>query len=325
MLSSGHCYAKYAALHDTRGQILRHNRILAYIDAVARAGSIRKAAEHLSLTASALNRRIQDFEEDLGTPIFERLPRGVRLNAAGELVIRHVRSQRADLDKLQSQIADLSGARRGHVAIACSHAAAYTLLPREIGAYRAAFPAVTFSVMVLDHIRAQKALSDFSVDLVLVFEPGVQAELQVLYVLDEPLYAIAARDHLALQQPVVRLRDCMEYPVVLPDRSFGGRHLLELALQQRMIKLNTVIESNSFEMLRNYVLTENAITFQTLHGAPLDEHDRLIARPVDERDVAPGRLVLGQLRGRILPVAAAKFADQLARRLDNHRTDIGGT
>ena len=303
---------------------MRHQRVLAYVDAVARAGSIRKAAEHLSITASALNRRIQDFEEDLGTPIFERLPRGVRLNAAGELVIRHVRAQRADLEKLLSQIADLSGARRGHVAIACSHAVAYMLLPREIGSYREAFPAVTFSVTVLDHVRAQQALSDFSVDLVLVFEPAIQAELQVIYVLDEPLYAIAARDHPALQKPVVRLRDCIAYPVVLPDRSFGGRQLLDQALQRRMIKLEPVIESNSFEMLRSYVLTENAITFQTLNGAPLEEFETLAVRPVDERDVAPGRLVLGQLRGRTLPVAAAKFADQLARRLDKHRTHTAG-
>ncbi len=298
---------------------MRHQRILAYVDAVARAGSIRKAAEHLSLTASALNRRIQDFEEDLGTPIFERLPRGVRLNAAGELAIRHIRAQRADLAKLHSQIADLSGVRRGHVAIACSHAVAYTLLPREIGVYRAAFPAVTFSVTVLDHVSAQQALADFSVDLVLVFEPSIQAELQVIYVLDEPLFAIAAHDHPALQKPVVRLRDCIAHPVALPDRSFGGRQLLDQALQRRMIRLDPVIESNSFEMLRNYVLAENVITFQTLHGAPLDAHDKLAARPVDERDVAPGRLVLGQLRGRTLPVSSAKFADQLARRLDAGR------
>ncbi len=54
---------------------MRHVRFLRYIDVVARSGSIRSAAEKLNLTASALNRRIQDFEEELGTPIFERLPR----------------------------------------------------------------------------------------------------------------------------------------------------------------------------------------------------------------------------------------------------------
>ena len=64
---------------------MKHLRILDYVDEVARSGSIRKAAEQLNVTASAVNRRIMDLEEELGAPLFERLPRGVRLTTAGEL------------------------------------------------------------------------------------------------------------------------------------------------------------------------------------------------------------------------------------------------
>ncbi len=120
---------------------MRHLRILQYVDEVARSGSIRRAADKLNITASALNRRIQDFEQELGTQVFERLPRGVRLNAAGELLIRHIRGQLADVGRLRSQIEDLSGFRRGTVSIACSHALAHDFLPREIAGYRRAFPA----------------------------------------------------------------------------------------------------------------------------------------------------------------------------------------
>ena len=56
---------------------MKHLRILDYVDEVARARSIRKAAEHLNVTASAVNRRIADLEIELGAPLFERLPRGV--------------------------------------------------------------------------------------------------------------------------------------------------------------------------------------------------------------------------------------------------------
>ena len=51
---------------------LRNQRIWAYIDEVARAGSVRQAAERLNMTPSALLRRIQDVEHDLGAPLFER-------------------------------------------------------------------------------------------------------------------------------------------------------------------------------------------------------------------------------------------------------------
>ena len=56
------------------GEPMKHLRILDYVDAVARARSIRKAAEQLNVTASAVNRRIADLEEELGALLFERLP-----------------------------------------------------------------------------------------------------------------------------------------------------------------------------------------------------------------------------------------------------------
>src|SRR4051812_49897246 len=62
---------------------LRPPRVLSYVDAVARCGSIRKAADVLNVASSALNRQILDLESDLGSPLFERLPRGVRVTSAG--------------------------------------------------------------------------------------------------------------------------------------------------------------------------------------------------------------------------------------------------
>ena len=62
---------------------MKHLLPLTYVDAVSKAGSIRKAAETRD-HSTALNRRILAMEEELGVPIFERLARGVRLTTAGE-------------------------------------------------------------------------------------------------------------------------------------------------------------------------------------------------------------------------------------------------
>jgi len=295
---------------------MRYLRTLRYIDAVARAGSIRKAAEQLALTASSLNRRIQDFEEELGTPVFERLPRGVRLNAAGELLIRHARAQMADLERVRSQIADLSGVRRGRVSIACSQAVAHHLLPEAISAYRSEFPSVVFEVWVRDHVSAQRALIDFSADLVLVFEPAVQPEMQPHLVLEQPIHAIMDRGHPLAAKDVVRLRDCLRYPLVMPDQSLGARKIIDEAMGRRSARIEAAVTSNSFEFLREYVRREHAITFQIAIGALAGSEGDFVSRLVDPRDVPPGKLVLGSLRGRTLPVASAKFADQLAKHLD---------
>ena len=115
---------------------MRHMRDFEFFEGVVRAGSIRKAAEDMNITASALNRRINRFEDEFGFEIFERLPRGVRLNPAGELLLHHIRMQRSDFARLKSQVSDLSGVRRGHVSIACSQALLPYFLPAEIALYR---------------------------------------------------------------------------------------------------------------------------------------------------------------------------------------------
>ena len=114
------------------GDTVRHRLDFRYIDAIVRAGSIRKAADSLSITSTALNRRVLTMEQELGAPIFERLPRGVRLSAAGEILIHHARAQLADMERVKSQISDLSGVRRGHVSIACSQAVLPVFLPEQI-------------------------------------------------------------------------------------------------------------------------------------------------------------------------------------------------
>lgn len=291
---------------------------LQFIDAVARAGSIRKAAEGLAITSTALNRRVLALEEELGVPIFERLPRGVRLSTAGELLIHHIRAQAADFDKLKSQIADLAGERRGHVAIACSQAFLPYFLPDHIGRYRRDHPGVTFGVRVRDRTAAETALVDHDADIALIFEPVRLSEVQILSSARQPIHAVMAADHPLAARASVRLRDCAEFPVGLPTAQYGVRHLIDLALVRSSVRLNVAMDSDNFEFLRRYPAQERLISFQIPIGLPPDDTgEGLVSRPIDPRDVPEGRLYLCQLRGRTLPVAAAKFAAQIGRALDD--------
>jgi hypothetical protein len=123
-----------------------------------------------------------------------------------------------------------------------------------------------------------------------------------------------SRDHPLAGEGPVRLRDCFQFPVALPDRSLAIRHLLDAALARRQLSVDMRIESSSLEFLRNYALREQVLSFQVVSGIPADTRG-LAVRPIDARDLDPIRIVLGQLRGRPLPIAAAKFADQLANGL----------
>jgi len=284
-----------------------------YIDAVAKAGSIRGAAETLAITSTALNRRILAVEQELGVPIFERLPHGVRLSAAGEVLIHHIRHQLSDMERVKSQIADLSGVRRGHVAIACSQALLPYFLPSEIADYRKEHPKVTFGVHLRDREAAEQALLDYTADIAIVFEPVRLADFMTLIRVLQPVHAVMSSEHPLAAKETVRLSDCLAYPISLPTSRYGVRHLLDVAVHAASLRLEPVVLSDSFEFLRNHAIAENILSFQIPIGlAGNTMAGDMTSRPIDRRDVPAGVLYMGQLKGRTLPVAAARFADQLA-------------
>ena len=305
---------------------MKHLRILDYVDAVARSGSIRKAAEQLHVTASAVNRRIMDLEAELDAPLFERLPRGVRLTAAGEFFVHYLRRQRDEVERVKSQIEDLKGLRRGTVRIACSQALALDFLPRAIAEFRELHPMVRFDVKVVDHEYAMAALSGFEVDLVLVFRPPFLANFQPLMTLEQRLVAVMPKKHPLAKKRKLRLHDCAAYPVALPEPSIGGRQLLDEVTARSGLSFSIVAESNSFEMLRGLVSHANLISFQIAIGTMPDGNKLdLVARDIDDRDVPKANLVFGQLRDRNLPIATAVFANRIIHKLETMRTGATAT
>ncbi len=299
---------------------MKHLRILDYVDEVARSGSIRKAADRLNVTASAVNRRIADLEDELDAPLFERRPRGVRLTAAGEVFVNYLRRQNGEVERMKSQIEDLKGLRRGKVRIACSQALALEFLPRRIAAFRAAHPLVSFDVKVVDHELAMAALAAYDVDLVAIFRPAYLPNFQPLITLEQTLVAVMAKDHPLAKRRQLRLSDCAAYPVALPERAIGGRQLLEEVLARSRLTFNIAAESNSFEMLRGLVVHAGLLSFQIQIGAvPSANKLGLVSREIDGRDVPRANLVIGRLRDRSLPIATAVFAESLIRDLDAGR------
>jgi hypothetical protein len=109
-------------------------------------------------------------------------------------------------------------------------------------------------------------------------------------------------------------------PVILPTMHSGIRQLLNVGLMRRNIQLATMLETDSQEFTQNYLRNEQVVGFQIPIALPQDIAEGrpvngLIARPIDSVDVPQGTLHIGHLRGRVLPVAAAKFMDLMITEL----------
>jgi DNA-binding transcriptional LysR family regulator len=223
-------------------------------DEVVRRGSIRKAADSLHLTAAAVHQQILNLEEQVGTPLFDRLPRGMRLTTAGEIIIAAVRRGQRDFDNAMTQVEDLRSLRRGHVNLAVSPSSAEHLVPDAIGAAMARYPGVTYSVRsgngesILKWVETGEA--DIGYGLRRNPPPGVvevRAYAQSLGVVTPPGHPLTRL------QKRPRLRDCLGFPLILMTPDTELRAMVDQIDHRDQRKARPLVETSSVSMVRRLV------------------------------------------------------------------------
>src|ERR1700758_1380986 len=228
-----------------------HGRLLNYIDEVARTGSIRKAANHLNVAASAISRQILALETQLGTPIFQRLPKKLILTAAGEVLIGHVRQT-------------LKEFRRGEITVAMMSGLASNLVPGTVKEFRAGNPRVKLNLTLFNTgAEIQSAVANGEADLGIGFDFTKDGNLKVLARALGRLGAVMAPNHPLAKRSSIRLGDCIDYPLVIADASSAIRPYLDAAFTRAAIDLQPVIETNAIEIMRHAAILNNGITFLT--------------------------------------------------------------
>jgi DNA-binding transcriptional LysR family regulator len=240
-----------------------HGRMLTYLDEVVRAGSIRQAAERLGIAASSINRQILALEEELGVQLFERLPRRLRLTAAGELLIAHVRHTLREHALLRSRFIELQGRRRGLVRIATMSGLVNTLIPPLLDWMREHHPYVKLAVRTMPLEGVVAAMIAAEADLGLGYQIPSDPKLRVLARAQARVGAVTAPGHALtrLASPTVSLADCAGFPMVIPDRSLTVGTLVAEALERAAIGVETVVETNAIELLKRAAMQGETVAF----------------------------------------------------------------
>ncbi len=305
------------ALHSkarSASRQVRPPRILTYVDAVARNGSIRAAAVALNMASSALNRRILDIEQELGCNLFERLPRGVRPTAAGELFVDYVRRALADLEAVTSRIEQLRGLIRGRVKIATVESAAGDLLPRAITLFQSSHPRVRFEIYVGAPEQLLNRLIEDQADFILTHNnsPVRDRNISIIDSVSWPLFALVAAGHPLASEPQIRLRDCLLYPIALGDNTLAGRRLIEQSLSKASFSIEPALVSNSVEAMKVFSVMNQGVCFQFRpKGSTTVQPGDMTAIPLIDEPLPGSQLLLATRRARALPFAAAAFIEEL--------------
>lgn len=173
---------------------------LTIVRAIHECGSVTAAAERLCLTQSALSHSMKKLEQQLGTALWQREGRGLRLTQAGRYLLSVAQRVLPQLEQAQAQLQQFAQGVRGNLRIGMECHPCYQWLLKVVAPYLAAWPGVDVDVKQKFQFGGLTALQDYEIDVLvtpdpipqpgLVFEPVFDYEQVLVVPTGHPLAAL---------------------------------------------------------------------------------------------------------------------------------------
>jgi DNA-binding transcriptional LysR family regulator len=249
---------------------------------VAAEGNITRAARRLSTSQPAVSKQLAELEDALGTALFHRLPRGVRLTEAGQILVRHAARIFAAEGAAESELAELSGLTRGRLSVGASTTIGSYLLPLVFSAFHREHPQVKLELEIANTSLIQAMVLDDRLDLGFTegFVPREQLISEVMHA--DEMVVIAAPGHALTARPRLHVRDLLDYPFISRERGSGTRDVIEAALSALGVTIEPAMALGSTEAIKNVVAGGAGVA--------------VVSRLAVERELTAGRLVVLEVR-----------------------------
>ncbi len=288
------------------------SRFLLYFTEVARQGSFRKASETLHVAASSIDRQILRVEKELAMPLFERHPTGLRLTAAGELLLHAANNWKKDFSRVLEQLDDLRGLRRGHVRIATIDAINRQFFSSMLKKVHVDYPNISFTLTTMNNVDIQQALMSGDADFGLMLNPQSSRELQVRAFAEIELGIVVPKGHPLGDRSGVRFNQCMEYPFILPAAPLMLAEPVQALMNINGDRVREVAVSNNIHMIRSLIKEKMGIGILCwLDIMDEVESDELQFIPLTDPQLETFTLSLCVAPSRQLSLAASMMLKQL--------------
>lgn len=206
-------------------------RDLKYFEVIATEGNLGRAAERLHRTQPALTKCIDRLEDDLGAKLFEKDGRGMRLTAAGEVLVRRTRQMAIMVEETSREMQDYAGGLQGKVRIGCLPTLAEHMMPRVFEQLLLEAPAISVSLTVAMNDNLLASLRDGELDLVvgpvLDNDPDILCE----QIAEDTVVVMASGDHPIFDAPCT-LAGLLDYKWMLPARTVASRQWLDQTFER---------------------------------------------------------------------------------------------
>lgn len=286
---------------------LRHLKIF---EAVARCGSISRAATALHLTQPAVSMQMKQLEEQIGLPLVEQVGKRMFLTEAGQELRGHARDIAARMVDLNSAMDQFRGLERGLLRLAVVSTANY-FLPRLIAGFNRRHPGVRVSLQVANREFVMSALADNITDLAITGQPPDSLDVVAQHFMDNPLVVIAMPGHPLASMKVVPLERLVEETLVVREPGSGTRAAMERHFASQRVGYRAGCEFGTNEALKQAVCAGLGLGVVSAQTIELElKAQCLVVLPVEGFPVVRQWYVVHRTHKR-LSVAARTFREML--------------
>lgn len=222
---------------------------------IALRGSLSQAAQESCTSQPSVSKQMKTFEESLGLRLFDRLPRGVRLTEAGDLLESHAREIFARRDRAWRELQDLSNLRRGRLSLASSKTIGAYLLPDLLARFMELHGGIETSVHVANTRRCVELLREGVAEFALVEGP-VEAEGMEsrVFARDELVVVSSASHPLAARRGPISLQRLLVEPLIARETGSGTREIMDRELSRHGAHWIPRLELESTEAIKGFVV-----------------------------------------------------------------------
>jgi LysR family transcriptional regulator, hydrogen peroxide-inducible genes activator len=222
---------------------------LRYVCAIADTSSFSRAAERCQVAQPSLSQQILKLEEDLGTKLFDRLGRSVRLTEAGRAFLPHARSILSQMETARSSAVDKCADVRGSVAVGVIPTIAPYLMPRYMTAFTKKYPEAKLRIVEETTPILIESLRDLSIDLAILALPLRHKDLELFPFRTEPLFAALPKNHPRAAAESLSLKDLRGESFVMLRDGHCFRDLSIAACTHARVTPRIAFESGQFSSL----------------------------------------------------------------------------
>lgn len=305
-----------------------HGRVdlhtLRWFQAVADGATVTETAERVHITQPALSRALARLEREVGTPLFVRAGRVLRLTPAGR-VFKDTLDQTLDRYDLGLRaVAELVDPDRGVVPLAFLHTLGTWLVPPLVSGFRGTHPLVRFELLQHGETAILQDLLDAAVDIILTSGDPGHPQVRWQRLLVEPVRLAVPAAHRLAQRKRIRLAEVTDEPFILLRQGYGLRGLTEELCRHAGFTPRIAFEGEEVETLRALVAAGLGVALLPPPHTPGSTDGNVApARHLDITDVDAARDIgLAWLADRPLPAASTAFLQHV---LDASPTLVPGT